>query len=146
MAPETTLGRVLGSACAVVGVVMVALPISVISSTFNDKFRESNQAVQGAVNTDVHVRTLNRQTARQPDSQTLGRRTRTRHTGRCQTGDRGAHSLGVYTHIFLPACLPASLPLSLAHSLSPMHAPCMCMHALLYVCLTLLYVCMSVYC
>jgi hypothetical protein len=58
MAPETMLGRVLGSACAVVGVVMVALPISVISSTFNDKFRESNQAVQGAVNTDVHVRTL----------------------------------------------------------------------------------------
>lgn len=65
MAPETTLGRVLGSACAVVGVVMVALPISVISSTFNDKFRENNQAVQGAVNTDVDV-------PRQADRQTDG--------------------------------------------------------------------------
>ena len=70
MAPVTTLGRVLGSACAVVGVVMVALPISVISSTFDDKLRESNQAAQGALNTDVHVRTLNGQTDRQTDRPT----------------------------------------------------------------------------
>lgn len=36
----------MGSLCAVMGVVMVALPISVISSTFNEKFREHNQGIQ----------------------------------------------------------------------------------------------------
>jgi hypothetical protein len=38
--------RFLGSVCAVMGVVMVALPISVISSTFNEKFREHNKGIQ----------------------------------------------------------------------------------------------------
>lgn len=36
----------MGSLCAVMGVVMVALPISVISSTFNEKFREHNKGIQ----------------------------------------------------------------------------------------------------
>lgn len=40
------LRRIMGSLCAVMGVVMVALPISVISSTFNEKFREHNQGIQ----------------------------------------------------------------------------------------------------
>ena len=46
LSPETSAGQVMGSVCAVMGVVMVALPISVISSTFNEKFREHNQGIQ----------------------------------------------------------------------------------------------------
>lgn len=40
MSPITPLGKVFGSMCCVAGVVMVALPISVISSTFQDMYQE----------------------------------------------------------------------------------------------------------
>mmetsp|Transcript_61711 Transcript_61711/g.151893 ORF Transcript_61711/g.151893 Transcript_61711/m.151893 type:complete len:355 (-) Transcript_61711:9-1073(-) len=43
MYPTTGLGQLFGALCALTGVVMVALPISVISSTFNGKFIEQRQ-------------------------------------------------------------------------------------------------------
>mmetsp|Transcript_14870 Transcript_14870/g.34195 ORF Transcript_14870/g.34195 Transcript_14870/m.34195 type:complete len:756 (-) Transcript_14870:131-2398(-) len=43
MVPRTGVGKLFGSICAILGVVMVALPISVISSTFNEIFREHAQ-------------------------------------------------------------------------------------------------------
>jgi len=50
MSPITPLGRLLGCMCCVCGVVMVALPISVISSTFQDKYEEhlETQKIQEA--------------------------------------------------------------------------------------------------
>ena len=66
----------------------------------------------------------------------LGRRTQTRHTGRCQTGDHGAHNPG---HSKAEASLRLSL--SLSPPLSRSYACAMYVHAC---CLTLLYVCLSV--
>mmetsp|Transcript_10367 Transcript_10367/g.34575 ORF Transcript_10367/g.34575 Transcript_10367/m.34575 type:complete len:114 (+) Transcript_10367:159-500(+) len=40
MTPVTDTGRLFGSMACVAGVVMVALPISVISSTFQEKYAE----------------------------------------------------------------------------------------------------------
>lgn len=48
----------MGSVCAVMGVVMVALPISVISSTFNEKFREHNQGIQVRARREEQKRVL----------------------------------------------------------------------------------------
>ena len=43
MYPETGLGQALGVICALSGVVMVAVPISVLSMTFSFKFAEHMQ-------------------------------------------------------------------------------------------------------
>jgi hypothetical protein len=46
MVPSTGLGKAVGAMACVSGVVMVALPISVISSTFQAKFQEHTERLK----------------------------------------------------------------------------------------------------
>ena len=60
MYPSTTLGKIIASLCAVIGIMMLALPLGVISNNFNafEKYSIRFQKIMDSLSPNDHPVTL----------------------------------------------------------------------------------------